>query len=326
MTLPIPLQSAIAEWLGLARSRGGGNRGGSDALSTIYRAGGHSRDVDLASYLVARLPATYAAVIRVLAELGRRRPDFVPVSLLDAGCGPGTAAWAACALWSGLRQVTLLDSVPAMIELAAALAQHGPPALAASRRIMAQVGRLPQDVAADLVVASYVLAESPARAASAAALDLWAASRSVLVIVEPGTPQGFSRLRAAREVLLAEGAVPVAPCPHDGACPVMGHDWCHFRVRLPRSRAHMHAKGATVPFEDEPFSYLVMAREGHATGGARVLAAPRQSKPGIDLKLCHEGRIEIRHIARRQGTAHRHASKLGWGDLVFSGPVEEKEL
>ena len=56
---------------------------------------------------------------------------------------------------------------------------------------------------ADLVVAAYVLAEQPERIAGAIACDLWNVTGQVLVLVEPGTPQGFARIRAARAALIA---------------------------------------------------------------------------------------------------------------------------
>jgi ribosomal protein RSM22 (predicted rRNA methylase) len=136
------------------------------------------------------------------------------------------------------------------------------------------------------------------------------------VLVEPGTPQGFARIRAARAALLAQQAVPVAPCPHAADCPIMGEDWCHFSVRLARSRAHMHAKAARVPFEDERFAYLIMARDGVASGGGRIIAPPQHLKPGSRFRLCTQGRIEERLIARRDGALYKQASKLDWGDLM----------
>jgi len=103
-----------------------------------------------------------------------------------------------------------------------------------------------------------------------------------------------------------------------------GQDWCHFSVRLARSRAHMHAKGASVPFEDERFSYLVVVRDGGQPGGGRIVAPPVASKPGIALRLCTEqGRLAERFVARREAAAYKQARKLEWGDLAAPATEED---
>jgi ribosomal protein RSM22 (predicted rRNA methylase) len=314
MTLPAPFQGAIAAWLEAHAS--GSRREAAAALSATYKAGGSSRGVDFASYLVARLPATFAAVSRVLEEAAALRPGFAPVSLLDAGSGPGTASWAAAEVWPGLRHVTFLDSAPEFLKLAAGLASDGPGPLARAEAVQASIEALPEGLGAELVVAAYALAEIPLPRVAAAARKLWAVSGSMLVIVEPGTPAGFARIRAVRELLLGQWAVPVAPCTHALACPVAGEDWCHFSVRLARSRAHMHAKGASVPFEDERFSYLVLAREGEPSGRGRIVAPPVHAKPGSSFRVCTQGRIETRHVARREKASYKQARKLDWGDVI----------
>lgn len=314
MTLPAPFQDAIAAWLEAHAS--GSRREAAAALSATYKAGGSSRSVDFASYLVARLPATFAAVSRVLQEAASLRPGFAPASLLDAGSGPGTASWAAAEVWPGLRHVTFLDSAPEFLKLAAWLASDAPGPLAGAEAVAGSIEALPGGLGADLVVAAYALAEIPLPRVAAAAQKLWASSGAMLVIVEPGTPAGFARIRAAREVLLGQGAVPVAPCTHALACPIQGDDWCHFSVRLARSRAHMHAKGASVPFEDERFAYLVLAREGAPSGLARIIAPPVHANPAISLRLCAGGRIETRHVARREKASYKQARKLDWGDVI----------
>jgi len=322
MTLPGPFQGAIAAWLA-ARGRGG-LRGRTQALSATYRAGGTSQAIDLSSYLVARLPATFAAVSHVLGEIAARRPGFSPASLLDAGSGPGTASWAAVEAWPGLGRITFLDNAPAFLELARQLAAEGPEPLASASAVAGTIEALPETLAADFVIASYALAELPLARVAGAARKLWAASRGMLAIVEPGTPDGFARVRAAREALLGEGAVPVAPCTHAQACPITGDDWCHFSVRLARSRAHMHAKGASVPFEDERFSYLVLARDGVVTEGARIVAPVVHAKPGASFRVCAGGRIEALHVARRDGASYKRVRKLEWGGLMSPPTTEEK--
>jgi ribosomal protein RSM22 (predicted rRNA methylase) len=297
------------------------------ATTEAYRAGRSSAvaikgEDDAIAYALARLPATYAATATVFAEAQRMAPEFAPKSLLDAGSGPGGGSWAAREAWPSLTRVTWLDASAPFLALAARLAE-GEVAATPTRGDLTG-GGFPH---ADLVLASYALAEiAPPRQGRLVA-DLWAATDGVLSLVEPGTPAGFARLVAARDVLLGAGAAILAPCPHNVACPLAGpgrgHEgfpgWCHFSVRLPRSRDHRLAKGADAPFEDEKFAYLLAARPSIAAEPrtARVLARPRTAKPGVDLKLCTEaGALEPIHVPRRDKPAHAKARRLDWGDAV----------
>jgi ribosomal protein RSM22 (predicted rRNA methylase) len=152
---------------------------------------------------------------------------------------------------------------------------------------------------------------------------LWQAANQMLVIVEPGTPAGFARILDARRQLLGLGAHMVGPCAGAGHCPLKAPDWCHFAVRLARSRSHMHAKGASVPFEDEKFSWLAVSRMPGAAAAARVLAPPRRIKAGIGLKLCTAEGLAERHVARRDGPAYKACRKLGWGDGLMAEQLTE---
>lgn len=286
----------------------------------VYRAGGGSRQAiaagaDAAAYLSTRMPATYAADLAAMTEAARLTPAFSPRSLLDAGAGPGGASWAALEAWPSLDQATLFDANPRFLDLARALAAEGPPALRDAAIVKGDLARddLP---AADLVVASYALAEIAPGALDAVAARLWAATHGLLVLVEPGTPAGFARLRAARTALVAAGAHVVAPCPHDRACPMAEPDWCHFAQRLPRSRDHRQVKAASVPYEDEKFAYLAAARTGVAASPApaRILAPPRAAKPATTFKLCTPDGLAQRQVPRRDRAAFAASRRLGWGD------------
>mgnify|MGYP001336630252 CR=1 FL=1 len=298
--------------------------GRAGAISARYRAGGGSAAVvasqaDAMAYVLTRLPATYAADARVFADLAERAPDFAPQSLLDAGAGPGGAGWAALETWPSVTQAVLLDSNRAFLDLAEALAADAPAALKNAERLRTDLVAPGEWPRAELVIASYALAEI-APAAQAGVVDrLWAASQGVLALIEPGTPAGHQRILAARDQLIAAGARLLAPCPHHAPCPLAAPDWCHFSQRLARSRDHRMAKGAETPFEDEKFIYLAAARPGVvATPPApRVLAPPRAGKPGIDLKLCMpSGLAEHRFVAKRDKPAFAIARRLDWGDLL----------
>ncbi len=87
----------------------------------------------------------------------------------------------------------------------------------------------------------------------------------------------------------------------------------------------MHAKGARVPFEDERFAYLVVARQGTPSGLARVIAPPLHAKSGSSIRLCGGGRIETRHVARRDGVAYKLVRKLDWGSLLGEPAMAKDE-
>jgi len=319
MALPPALQAAVNALLeGRAR---GPIAQRSAQISDCYRGGGHSgaviaSDTDLLAYLLARLPATYAAVAAVLDAVGARCA-FEPKTLSDIGAGPGTASWAATEAWPGIDRVSMIDSSAVFLDMARKLATASPSgALANAETKLADVTRLPDLAASDVVIASYALAEVPGAAVAGTALALWKACTGILVLVEPGTPAGYERIVACRTALLAGGAKIIAPCPHAAPCPIVAPDWCHFSQRLPRSRDHMIVKAAQVPFEDEKFSYLAVARDHVAVVPyeARVLAPPKKDKTGIALKLCTNGEISQRKIPNRDRAALSRARDLRWGD------------
>jgi ribosomal protein RSM22 (predicted rRNA methylase) len=316
---PPALKAAIERALAGASRRDLAGRAA--ATTAAYRSGGTSAaaikgEGDALAYAVARLPATYAATAAVLAEAQARAPSFAPASLLDAGSGPGGGSWAAVEAWSSLQQVTWLDASAPFLKLARRLAAEGPPVLQRADVRRGDLTGAALDRRADLVLLSYALAEIALAAQAGLVQRLWDLCDGLFILVEPGTPAGFQRVLAAREALIGAGARILAPCPHAAGCPLAEPDWCHFSVRLPRSRDHRLAKGAEVPFEDEKFAYLIAARPSVVAepAAARVLARPKAGKPGIDLKLCTPAGLERRFVPRRDKPAHAIARRLDWGD------------
>jgi len=283
-------------------------------MSAGYRQGETSQPITTqlaaSAYAVARMPATFAACAAVFARLAEVMPAFAPGSLLDVGVGTGAASWAAVTQWPDIADVTMLDRNPALRELARRLADSG--ALAKAEILGGDLSA--EKPKADLVAASYVLAELPQEQVASVARDLWQSANSALALIEPGTPDGFARIRSARAALIQAGGHVAAPCTHDRDCPMSDGDWCHFSQRLARSRDHMLLKDATVPFEDERYSYVVVTREKVAKG-ARILAPPLQTKPGLTFKLCDETGLHARFVAARDKDEYRRVRKRGWGDL-----------
>src|ERR1700744_2232753 len=175
-------------------------------MSAGYRAGETSAPIatplQASAYAVARMPATFAASSAVFARLAEVMPDFAPRSLLDVGAGTGAARWAAVTAWPDITSVTMLDRNPALRALARRLADAGP-----LMKAEIQGGDLSAEKPkADLVVASYVLAELPQDQSASVARDQWQSADGALALIEPGTPDGFARIRLARAALIAAGA------------------------------------------------------------------------------------------------------------------------
>ena len=151
------------------------------------------------------------------------------------------------------------------------------------------------------------------------------AACQILVLIEPGTPMGFERIRAARERLIALGGFILAPCNSCGPCPMKSPDWCHFAARISRTKEHKRAKGASLGYEDEKFSYLIVGTLPHAGSDARILSRPMALKGHVKLKLCTGHGIEERAVTKKEGPLYKRARKLKWGELFPENIIEEGE-
>jgi ribosomal protein RSM22 (predicted rRNA methylase) len=270
-----------------------------------------------AAYLAVRLPATYAAVRRVFAEINVRAPQAEITSLLDLGAGPGTTLFAASEEFPTLQQATMVEADAEWIALGKRLAVQ--PLLQSVVKMQWSKQGLRSGLTCekhDLVVISYTLGELPQAAADAVLNKAWKCAGKFLVIIEPGTRRGFAAINAARSSLIANAVHILAPCPHTSACPMAtAGDWCHFSQRVERTSQHRQLKGGDLGYEDEKFSYVVAAKIAMAPGGARIVRHPGKHSGHVQLALCTaNGRIEHRTITRSSKEAYKRARKAEWGD------------
>lgn len=274
-------------------------------------------DLHRLAYLAVRMPATYAVVTRVLTEIQYRMPAFAPKTLGDLGSGPGTASWAATKVFSSLATITLLEQDNDWLRIGHQLMQHSSHSILKAAKWRQNDLRLEAELGNyDLAVLSYVIGELPVESLPGFIDKAWKATSQVLVIIEPGTPHGFERIRIARQKLIELGGFLVAPCPHHRQCPMPPGDWCHFVQRLERSELHMAVKEVDRGYEDEKFSYVVAARSPVVLPEARVLRYPGKHSGHVDLFLCAQSGLEQRTISKKQGPAYKHARKLDWGDIL----------
>ena len=271
-------------------------------------------DAQAAAYAAARMPATFGAIFCALAQ-ALQSMDRRPQTLIDAGAGTGAAAWAADMLLP-LESVTCLEREQVMIKMGQALMGEGSAALQSAVWIEHDLVKENIPRQAELVTAAYVLNEMPEADREKVTQKLWAATQTLLLLVEPGTPQGFLNLRKAREMLLGLGAHIVAPCPHEGECPMAADDWCHFSCRVARSRLHMALKGGEVPYEDEKFAYLAVARGKCNPVHARVLRHPKVHTGHVTLEVCARDGLKAATVSRRDGPFYKQARDVKAGDGI----------
>ncbi|MGX1884686.1 small ribosomal subunit Rsm22 family protein [Streptomyces sp. NPDC055287] len=277
---------------------------------------------DVAAYAAYRMPATFEAVRSALAALRDAAPEWTPATHADIGGGTGAATWAVAEAWQEKAASTVVDWAEPALALGRELAEaSGSPALRAATWQRSRIGSALRIESTDLVTISYVLKElTPADRAHLVTEAARAAQ--AVVIVEPGTPDGYLRVIEARQQLIDAGLSVAAPCPHSGACPIEpGTDWCHFSARVSRSSLHRQVKGGSLPYEDEKFSYVAAVRDD-ADGPAavpaanRVIRRPQIRKGMVLLELCTKPEELTRETVtkKRHGDLYRAARDIDWGD------------
>ena len=274
-----------------------------------------TKESEAAAYAAARMPATFAAAQAALKEsLAAADLGMKIRSVVDCGAGTGAATWAAAQLLD-LERVTCLEREEAMRAVGSRLMREGGmPHAVWTGCDLTDSAPLPKG---DLVIEGYMLGELREDMRLPVAEKLWQAAERMLVLIEPGTPQGFANLAAVRARLTALGAHVAAPCPAGSAvCPMAGEDWCHFAVRVQRTKLHKALKGGDAPYEDEKFCYLALTREKpQAACSARVLRHPLIAPGRITLTLCEDGEKKLQIVIKKDPLWKR-ARKIGAGECV----------
>ena len=176
----------------------------SQALTEAYRSDQNSKDLFQDSllrgaYLGARLPATFACLKAVLSSVN---PTSCR-SLLDLGAGPATAYGVLQSLGFCINESVCYEQSEPLFKAGVALwpkadleGQEKHPTLKLVTSPLTSVTELPK---ADLVVMSFFLGELPESLQETLLEKAWKACEKTLVILEPGTPNRFERMRAYRE-------------------------------------------------------------------------------------------------------------------------------
>jgi ribosomal protein RSM22 (predicted rRNA methylase) len=170
---------------------------------------------------------------------------------------------------------------------------------------------------ADLVLGSYTFSELPKTDLEMALEKSWQTTKQCLVLIEPGTPEGFQTILKCRDYLIKNGGFIYAPCGHNGSCPIgLKNDWCHFSARLERSKLHRDMKEGSLPYEDEKYSYLVATKENWKPTYQRILRPSMTRKGHIVLDVCTPENIESKTYTKSKDKNFKDIKKLNWGDRL----------
>lgn len=283
------------------------------ALSMRYRT---QEDKTLRStqenlaYLACRMPATFAACLEVFKRLKEVVPEFEAKSMLDIGSGPATCVLAFLEYCKAPELITMVEHDDAFVGFARQFLEG-----ASGCSWQHQV---PKQGSFDLVTSSYMLSELPAEVRDQMVQQMASLATSCLVLIDTGTPHGYNTLMKARDYLIEQKYTILAPCPHNKPCPLVGPDWCHFSVRLPRSRLHRQLKGAELGYEDEKFSYLIASKNLVPDRSyERILSPPLRRTGHAHLKLCMpDGSLSQTIVSKKMKERYQQVKKADWGDRL----------
>jgi len=132
-----------------------------------------------------------------------------------------------------------------------------------------------------LALSAFMLSSLPtALARKALVKEMWESGAGMIVLIDHNSRAGFESIAEARDYLLrvgqkemedpetehwpVRGSHVVAPCPHDGACPLYHPGAtklvCGFSQRLQRPAFVRKTKHSGVGHEDSGYSYVVIRR------------------------------------------------------------------
>jgi len=299
------------------------------ALAQLFKAyqtpGSGQTQIDhqrlAASYTLAR----GLSIAGVLKHLIEKHLNFFnnAQSIRDYGGGPGTFLWSLLD-YTQPTQYTNIDLNEPLLQVFSQLRDHfDAKDYAFCRHQDYLKSQIKTNV--DLSVFSYTLCENPK---AFTVLEQALLNSQQLLIVEPGTPAGFGTILRARQILLDQKWQILAPCTTKAHCPMQPNadsasdDWCHFALRLNRTKLQMFLKDAQRGHEDEKFAYLIASREPQTNTAVqlqqqRIISKPKIEAHQISFKTCQND-LNLQVVRKRDNkTLFKQLKKAHRGDLFL---------
>lgn len=249
------------------------------------------------AYAQARMPATYNVIRYVLEKFRDKGETFSNV--LDVGAGVGTLK---IALQNHKIDYEAIEKSNSMRTVFRKLNNS-------EIKIYAEdFQKFHSEKQYQAVFASYFINEIENK--NAALNKIFSLAEQYVFLIEPGTPKGFKNIIEAKKLANQLGWYPLLPCASIG-CNLKAEDWCHFSVRVPRTKLHTGLKNATLPYEDEKFCYVIFSKkETEFSNNNIIIKRPIRKSGHIIFDVCSKQGIQ--RIVRTD----KLSKKLRWGDQL----------
>lgn len=266
------------------------------------------------AYAISRMPATFGAVYNSLKHtLEICKADIN--TLADIGAGTGTASIAANELLE-LEKIECFEREEAMRAI-------GQKIFNSYNELGIKTNWKKYDVNTDkindkydLVITSYMINEIEETNIEVVIDKLWDTTNKILLIVEPGTMQGYRNIMRAKQRIIERGGKIIAPCMSE-KCKLPKDDWCNFSCRVQRTKIHKELKGGNVPYEDEKYIYIsAIKEEFDKKEKNRILRHPMIYSGYVKLKVCNKEEIKEIIISKKDKEKFKIARKADTGDLI----------
>ncbi|OLL22862.1 Rsm22-cox11 tandem protein 2, mitochondrial [Neolecta irregularis DAH-3] len=320
---------------------------------TMYPSSQDFTDLEASAFLTSFTPQIYATTTNVLQEIRARLPEFRPVSVLDVSVGMGICSFVADEIFDGIVDISILESNKFLLsqvhKFHTSVSSSSPSSPSIEKtQTYRQHSQLPPNKTFDLVLGNHSILDQAKYNVSKREIwvrKLWekvSDQGGLLVLLEPGTNDGFEAIAAAREQILGflkddQGAAHkqgriIAPCPHEGKCALFSGKKripCTFSQRLQRPHYLQSLYASKSNTEDIKYSYLVLQKGksrppadtesilSQAYHWPRILSPPLKRKGHVTMDICLpcSGYKRITVPKSFGAMEYRNARKVSWGDL-----------
>jgi ribosomal protein RSM22 (predicted rRNA methylase) len=278
---------------------------------------------DALAYLALRVPATYAQIYSALLQIQEVLPSWTPASMLDIGSGPGSGIWAAKTLWPGIMQATCLEQEKHFLWLGRKILELSPLLMDVSWRHQDILAEIEETITGtyDLIIIANVLNELPPAERAQLIDRISHRNRGVMLILEPGTPQGFQIIQAAAKNNTQKRKLIAPYIPNTFVS--SDRYWLHFPQRfvrpdfLRRVRQNMRDSSLMASdWEETKYSYVAFSTIEPEKIWGRSVGPVVKQKGYLEMTiLTTEGVMPIR-VMKRHKKEYTFAKNLQWGEII----------